>query len=71
MLLRRFFIGWWESEEEWFWPFELFSKLKLTFCKYQTLIKIKIVLTFVYKEYETKNGTRAMAAAENEDFIGL
>ena len=33
-------IRYWESEEEWFWPFETFSKLKTTFCKYWTSIKI-------------------------------
>ena len=32
--------------------FEPFSKLKPTFCKYWTSIKIKIVMTCVYKEYE-------------------
>ena len=29
-----FFTGWWEPEEEWFWPFEPFSKLKTAFCEY-------------------------------------
>ena len=28
---RWFFIGWWE---QWFWPFEPSSKLKITSCKY-------------------------------------
>ena len=32
----------------------LFSKLKRTFCKYWTSIKIKISMTCVYKEYEIK-----------------
>ena len=49
-----FFIRWWEPEEEWFWSFELFSKLKPTFCEYWALIKIKISMTCVYKEYEVK-----------------
>ena len=44
-----FFIGWWEPKVEWFWLFEPFSKLKITFCKYWTLIKIKIGMTRVYK----------------------
>ena len=30
ILLGGFFIRCWESEEEWFWPFEPFSKLKTT-----------------------------------------
>ena len=30
----NFLIGWWKSEEECFWPFEPFSKLKTTFGKY-------------------------------------
>ena len=28
------FTGWRESEEEWFWWFEPFSKLKIAFCEY-------------------------------------
>ena len=28
-------------------------------------------MTFVYKEYEDKNGTRAMTTAKNKVFIGL
>ena len=48
------FSGCWESEEEWFWPFEPFSKLEITLCKYWTLFKIKISMTCVYKEYEVK-----------------
>ena len=47
-----FFIDCWESDEEWSWPFEPFSKLKTTFCKYWTSIKIKIGMICVYKEYE-------------------
>ena len=27
-------VEWYESGEEWFWPFEPFSKLKTTFCIY-------------------------------------
>ena len=49
-----FFIAFWESDEEWFWTFEPFAKLKATFCKYWTSIKIKIAMTCVYKEYEVK-----------------
>ena len=37
-----FFIGWWETIKEWFWPFESFSRLKTTFFKYRTSIKIKM-----------------------------
>ena len=40
--------------EEWFWPFEPFSKLKAAFCEYWTSIKIKIRMTCVYREYEIK-----------------
>ena len=46
-----FSIGWWQSDKEWFWPLNPFSKLKTT-CKYWTLIKIKISLTCVCKEYD-------------------
>ena len=49
-----FFTRWWESEEEWFWRFKNFSKLKTAFCEYWTSIKIKISLTCVSKEYEIK-----------------
>ena len=48
------FAGWWESEEECFWPFKPFSKLKTAICKYWTLIKIKIGMTCVCKAYEGK-----------------
>ena len=51
---RNFFIGWLESEDEWLWASEPFSKLKTTFCKYWTSIKIKISITFVFKENEVK-----------------
>ena len=49
-----FFIGCWESKEEWVWTFLLFLKLKTTFYRYWTLIKSKISVTCVYKEYEVK-----------------
>ena len=48
------FIEWWEPEAECFWPFKHFSKLKTTFCKYWTLIKVKISMACVYKEHEVK-----------------
>ena len=50
----NFFIGCWEPEEEWFWLFKPFSKLKMTFCKYWASSKIKISMTCQYKEYEVK-----------------
>ena len=50
----NFSIGWLESHKVWFWPLEPFSKVKATFCKYWTLIKIKISMICVYKEYEAK-----------------
>ena len=40
-IIRNFFTGWWEPEEEWFWRLELFSKLKTAFCEYWTSIKFK------------------------------
>ena len=53
ILLEIFFARWWKPVEEWFWRFESFSKLKTTFCKYLTWIKIKISMNCV-KEYESK-----------------
>ena len=50
----NFSIGWWEYYKEWIWPLKPFSKLKATFCKYQTLITIKISMSCAYKEYEGK-----------------
>ena len=41
-------------EEEWFWPFEPFSKLKTASYEYWTLAKIKISMACVYIEYEIK-----------------
>ena len=48
-----FFTRCWEPEEEWFWRFKLCSKLKTAFCKYWTLVKIKISMSCVSKEYES------------------
>ena len=45
-------MGWWESEEGCFWPFKPFSKLKITIYNYWTLVKIKIAMTCICKEYE-------------------
>ena len=50
----NFFTGWREPEEDWFWQFKPFSKLKTAFCKYWTLIKIKINMTCVSKECQIK-----------------
>ena len=50
----NFFTVWMESEEEWFWQFEPFLKLKPVFCEYWTSIKNKINMTCVSKEYEIK-----------------
>ena len=61
----NFFIEWWESDKEWFWTFEPFSKLKTRFCKYWTSIKIKISMTCMYKDNKT------MAAAKDEVFMGF
>ena len=47
------FIRWWEPEE-WFWPFDPFSEQKTTFCKYLTLIKIKISMTVCTKSMKLK-----------------
>ena len=49
-----FFTKWWESEEEWFWRFRNFSKLKTALCEYWTSIKTKISMICVLKEYEVK-----------------
>ena len=56
-----FFVGWLQSDKDWFWPFEPFSMLK-TFCK--TLIKIKLAWP-VCTEYEIK-----MSSAKNEVLLG-
>ena len=47
------FINWWEFEE-WFRLFQLFSKLKATFCKYLTSVKIKSSITYVYNKRKSK-----------------
>ena len=54
LLWENFFTGWREPEEEWFWQFEPFSKLKTAFCECWTSIKTKINMTCVPKEYEIK-----------------
>ena len=51
---RDFFIGWWVPEEDWFWWFEPFSKLKPAFCEQWVSVKIKTSMTCVHKEYEVK-----------------
>ena len=50
----KFFTGWREPEEEWFWQFQPFSEWKTAFCEYWTSIKTKINMTCVSKEYEIK-----------------
>ena len=52
--MGNFQFTWWWKPEKWFWPFKPFSRPKATFCKYWTLIKIKIGLTCAYKVYEVK-----------------
>ena len=37
-----------------FWKFEPFLKLRTKYCKYWTLIKMKISITFIYKVHEIK-----------------
>ena len=54
LLGENFFTGWREPEKEWFWRFELFSKLKAASFEYWTSIKIKIDITYVSKEYKIK-----------------
>ena len=49
-----FFTEWRKPEEEWFWQFKPFSKLKTAFSECWTSIKIKINMTCVSKEYEIK-----------------
>ena len=46
---KIFFTKWRELQEEWFWWFEPFSKLKTTFCEYWISIKMKINMTSVSK----------------------
>ena len=50
----NFFTGGWEPQEEWFWWFQPFSKLKRAFCEYWTSIKIKVSMTCVSKKYGIK-----------------
>ena len=45
-----FFVVLQESEEEWFWPFEPFSKFIKTFCAYCKSIKIKVSLIYTYEK---------------------
>ena len=61
-----FFIGCWKF-------FELFSKLKTTFCKCKASIKTKINMNYVSKEYEIKIKmvNYKMATAKTDVFIGL
>ena len=51
----KFFIGWREPKEEWFWWFEPFSKLKAAFCECWTLIKIKIKMSMKLKQTWSKS----------------
>ena len=51
---NKFFIGLWESDGEWSWLFEPFSKLKTAFCKHWTLTEIKINMTWMYKKDKVK-----------------
>ena len=44
----------WRQSGKWFWWFEPFSKLKAAFYEYWTLLKIKISMTCLTKEYEIK-----------------
>ena len=62
-----------EAEEEWFWPYEPFLKLKTAFCEYWTSIKIKISMNFVQRVWIvaeeqwlllSKNGTGNMTTDE-------
>ena len=50
----NFFTRSWEPEEEWFWQFKNFSKLKTAFFEYWASIEIKISTTCVSKEHEIK-----------------
>ena len=76
--IREIFIGLWELwsdfDKESFWLFEPLSKLK-TFSKYGTLIKIKINITWLYKEYKVNitwsNSNGSTWKPKNEVFIWL
>ena len=50
----NFFTGQREPEEEWFWQFERFLKLKKAFFECWTSIKTKINMTCVSKQYGIK-----------------
>ena len=71
---KEIFLGLWESDQEWFWLFEPFSKLR-TFSKHGTLIKIKINITWLYKKYKVKikwsNSNGSSQKPKNEVFIWL
>ena len=76
--IKEIFIGLWELwsdfDKESFWLFEPLSKLK-TFSKYGTLIKIKINITWLYKEYKVNitwsNSNGSTWKPKNEVFIWL
>ena len=73
-LLKIFLIGWLQYEEEWFWRFKPFSKLKTTACKYWALVKIEISMNCVYyKEHKIKMKMvqEQWLQLKNEVFIGL
>ena len=53
-LRGSFLLGGGNLYKELFSPLKPFLKLKATFCKYWTLIKIKISMSFVHKVYESK-----------------
>ena len=72
--IKKIFLGLWESDKEWFWLFEPFSKLT-TFSKHGTMIKIKNNITWLYKKYKVKikwsNNNGSSQKPNNEVFIGL
>ena len=51
---RPYWVKGKEPEEEWFWLFDFFSKIKTALCEYWTSIKIKINMTWVLKQHDIK-----------------
>ena len=66
-----FFTGWREPEEEWFWEFKPFSKLKTAFCEYWTSIKIEINMTCVSKSMKLKQEYEIKTKMEQEQWLLL
>ena len=49
-----FFTNWWKAEEEWFWRFENFSKLKIAFVNTEIQLKSKLAWSVFQKSMKLK-----------------